>query len=146
MNEMIKAPCLKEPFHLLPCELEEWRERGEDARHALTTAVMRRLHAPKGWRVNGEYRCEFGGLFPVHVRFTPPGGSFHVCICSPGELSAVWIVALLSAGGALVQVLMTVETPDPKRMNSLLAVAAEICRTKCTPDALASFLIAGMPQ
>ncbi|WP_282601569.1 conjugation system SOS inhibitor PsiB family protein, partial [Pantoea ananatis] len=51
-----------------PCEFEEWRARGEGERHVLTSAVLSLLTVPAGWTVNGEYRAEFGGLFPVQVR------------------------------------------------------------------------------
>ncbi|WP_289626507.1 conjugation system SOS inhibitor PsiB family protein, partial [Escherichia coli] len=37
----------------------------------LTHAVMRELDAPDNWTMNGEYGSEFGGFFPVQVRFTP---------------------------------------------------------------------------
>lgn len=44
-------------------ELEDYRAAGEDFRRELTHAVMRVLHLPSGWSVNGEYRSEFGGFF-----------------------------------------------------------------------------------
>ena len=49
-------------------ELEDYRAAGEDFRRELTHAVMRVLHLPSGWSVNGEYRSEFGGFFPVQIR------------------------------------------------------------------------------
>ena len=58
---------------MLPCEYEEWRERGDDFRRTLTHAIMRHLVTPEFWQVNAEYRTEFGGLLPVQCRFTPSG-------------------------------------------------------------------------
>ncbi len=51
------------------CEFEEWQARGEGERHVLTSAVLSLLTVPEGWTVNGEYRAEFCGLFPVQLRF-----------------------------------------------------------------------------
>ncbi|WP_432805376.1 conjugation system SOS inhibitor PsiB family protein, partial [Escherichia coli] len=31
-----------------------------------------------------EYGSEFGGFFPVQVRFTPAHERFHLALCSPG--------------------------------------------------------------
>ncbi|VDA76588.1 hypothetical protein BANRA_05675 [Klebsiella pneumoniae] len=50
-------------------ELEDYRAAGEDFRRELSHAVMRDLTSPSGWSVNAEYRCEFGGFFPVQIRF-----------------------------------------------------------------------------
>lgn len=52
-------------------ELEDYRAAGEDFRRELSHAVMRDLTSPSSWSVNAEYRCEFGGFFPVQIRFTP---------------------------------------------------------------------------
>jgi hypothetical protein len=68
-------------------ELEDYRAAGEDFRRELTHAVMRDLTSPSGWSVNAEYRSEFGGFFPVQIRFSPAHGHFDVAVCSPGELS-----------------------------------------------------------
>ncbi|MDR8423730.1 conjugation system SOS inhibitor PsiB, partial [Acinetobacter baumannii] len=58
-------------------EFEDWRDSGEDFRRELTHAVMRDLSCPENWDVNGEYRSEFGGFFPVQIRFTPSHGNYH---------------------------------------------------------------------
>ncbi|WP_419196068.1 conjugation system SOS inhibitor PsiB [Klebsiella pneumoniae] len=50
---------------------------GSDERRELTHAVMRELDAPDNWTMNGEYGSEFGGFFPVRVRFTPAHERFH---------------------------------------------------------------------
>ena len=63
-------------------ELEDSRAAGEDFRRELTHAVMRVLHLPSGWSVNGEYRSEFGGFFPVQIRFSPAHCHFDVAVCS----------------------------------------------------------------
>ncbi len=52
-------------------EYEEIRAAGSDMRRNLTHEVMREVDAPANWMMNGEYGSEFGGFFPVQVRFTP---------------------------------------------------------------------------
>ncbi len=47
---------------------------------------MRELDAPDNWTMNGEYGSEFGGFFPVQVRFTPAHERFHLALCSPGDV------------------------------------------------------------
>ncbi len=88
-------------------EYEDIRAAGSDERRELTHAVMRELDAPDNWMMNGEYGSEFGGFFPVQVRFTPAHERFHLALCSPGDVSQVWVLVLVNAGGepfAVVQV------------------------------------------
>lgn len=90
-------------------ELEDYRAAGEDFRRELSHAVMRDLTSPSGWSVNAEYRCEFGGFFPVQIRFTPPHGHFDVAVCSSGELNPRWIVVFVTRDGqpfSVVRVMM----------------------------------------
>ncbi|WP_437435554.1 conjugation system SOS inhibitor PsiB [Escherichia coli] len=54
------------------------------------------------WTMNGEYGSEFGGFFPVQVRFTPAHERFHLALCSPGDVSQVWVLVLVNGGGAAV--------------------------------------------
>ncbi|EMW88480.1 protein psiB [Escherichia coli 180600] len=65
-------------------EYEDIRAAGSDERRKLTHAVMRELDAPDNWTMNGEYGSEFGGFFPVQVRFTPAHERFHLALCSRG--------------------------------------------------------------
>ncbi len=58
-------------------EYEDIRAAGSDMRRNLTHEVMREVDAPANWMMNGEYGSEFGGFFPVQVRFTPAHERFH---------------------------------------------------------------------
>ncbi len=78
-------------------EYEDIRAAGSDERRELTHAVMRELDAPDNWTLNGEYGSEFGGFFPVQVRFTPAHERFHLALCSPGDVSQVWVLVLVNA-------------------------------------------------
>ncbi|MDL8965445.1 conjugation system SOS inhibitor PsiB, partial [Escherichia coli] len=80
-------------------EYEDIRAAGSDERRELTHAVMREQDAPDNWTMNGEYGSEFGGFFPVQVRFTPAHERFHLALCSPGDVSQVWVLVLVNAGG-----------------------------------------------
>lgn len=74
-------------------EYEDIRAAGSDERRELTHAVMRELDAPDNWTMNGEYGSEFGGFFPVQVRFTPAHERFHLAFHSPetvGSWHARW--------------------------------------------------------
>ncbi len=74
-------------------EYEDIRAAGSDARRELTHAVMRELDAPDNWTMNGEYGSEFGGFFPVQVRFTPAHETF-----SPGVMFTGRCLPGLGAG------------------------------------------------
>ncbi|EBI9354067.1 conjugation system SOS inhibitor PsiB, partial [Escherichia coli] len=76
-------------------EYEDIRAAGSDMRRNLTHEVMREVDAPANWMMNGEYGSEFGGFFPVQVRFTPAHERFHLALCSPGDVSQLWMLVLV---------------------------------------------------
>ncbi|STK86257.1 plasmid SOS inhibition protein B [Escherichia coli] len=82
-------------------EYEDIRAAGSDMRRNLTHEVMREVDAPANWMMNGEYGSEFGGFFPVQVRFTPAHERFHLALCSPGDVSQLWMLVLVNCGGQL---------------------------------------------
>ncbi|MFW7512925.1 conjugation system SOS inhibitor PsiB, partial [Escherichia coli] len=77
-------------------EYEDIRAAGSDMRRNLTHEVMREVDAPANWMMNGEYGSEFGGFFPVQVRFTPAHERFHLVLCSPGDVSQLWMLVLVN--------------------------------------------------
>ena len=95
-------------------EYEDIRAAGSDERRELTHAVMRELDAPDNWTMNGEYGSEFGGFFPVQVRFTPAHERFHLALCSPGDVSQVWVLVLVNRRFA------------PEAVSHSLALAASL--------------------
>lgn len=103
---------------------EEWRSGGFDCRRALTHAVMRELKAPAGWEMNGEYRSEFGGFFPVQCRFIPEHGRYDIALCSPGEVCDRWLMLMISADNAEVKMIRTLEAFKPVLINQLMSTAA----------------------
>ncbi len=107
-------------------EYEEIRAAGRDARRELTHAVMRELDAPDNWTLNGEYGSEFGGFFPVQVRFTPVHERFYLALCSPGEVSPAWLLALVNAGGEPFAVVQVLRRFSPEAVCHTLSLAATL--------------------
>lgn len=70
-------------------EYEDIRAAGSDMRRNLTHEVMREVDAPANWMMNGEYGSEFGGFFPVEVRFTPAHERFHRIMFAGRRLSGL---------------------------------------------------------
>ncbi|HGH3389801.1 TPA: conjugation system SOS inhibitor PsiB [Citrobacter freundii] len=105
-------------------EFEDWRDSGEDYRRELTHAVMRDLVCPENWDMNGEYRSEFGGFFPVQVHFTPPHGNYHVAVCSPGAVSPAWMVVFVPASGRPFSVVRTLKDYHPELVSHTLSLTA----------------------
>lgn len=107
-------------------EFEDWRDSGEDYRRELTHAVMRDLCCPDNWSMNGEYRSEFGGFFPVQVRFTSPHGSYHIAVCSPGDVSPAWMVVFVPASGRPFSVVRTLKDYLPELVSHTLSLTASL--------------------
>ena len=107
-------------------EFEDWRDSGEDYRRELTHAVMRDLTCPDNWDMNGEYRSEFGGFFPVQVRFTPPHGNYHVAVCSPGAISPDWMVVFVPASGRPFSVVRTLKGFQTELVSHTLSLTARL--------------------
>ncbi|HDS8778844.1 TPA: conjugation system SOS inhibitor PsiB [Klebsiella michiganensis] len=105
-------------------ELEDYRAAGEDFRRELTHAVIRVLDLPSGWSVNGQYRSEFGGFFPVQIRFSPAHCHFDVAVCSPGELSERWMIVFVTRGGQPFSVVRSMEEFNPALISHTLALIA----------------------
>lgn len=107
-------------------EFEDWRQAGEDIRNSLTYAVMSALSAPETWTMAGEYRAEFGGLFPVQVRFTPSHEHYCLVLCSPGELCPNWSMLMMQGPGTYVVQFMSLEHFDPTVIQHKLDLLASL--------------------
>lgn len=111
---------------MIPQEFEDWREAGEDLRRELTHAVMHDLTCPADWDMNGEYRSEFGGFFPVQVRFTPSRGNFQIAVCSPGDITPSWMVVFIPASGRPFSVVRTLSAWSPEVITHTLSLTARL--------------------
>ncbi|HBN0639806.1 TPA: conjugation system SOS inhibitor PsiB [Escherichia coli] len=107
-------------------EYEDIRAAGSGERRELTHAVMRELDALDNWTLNGEYGSEFGGFFPVQVRFTPAHERFHLALCSPGDVSQLWMLVLVNGGGQPFAVVQVQHIFTPVAISHTLALAATL--------------------
>ena len=73
-----------------------------------------------------QLRSEFGGFFPVQVRFTPAHERFHLALCSPGDVSQVWVLVLVNAGGEPFAVVQVQRRFAPEAVSHSLALAASL--------------------
>lgn len=125
----------------IPSDFELVREQGETDRLQLSNAVIRLIDTPAGWQVNAEYRGEFGGLFPVQSHYTPDsGGKYTFCLCSPGEVSPVWLGVIVDGNGRLTQVVYQSGILEPERVSQLLAQVAALHRLNTPATRVASLL------
>ncbi|EER3091368.1 conjugation system SOS inhibitor PsiB [Escherichia coli] len=76
--------------------------------------------------MNGEYGSEFGGFFPVQVRFTPAHERFHLALCSPGDVSQLWMLVLVNCGGQPFSVVQVQHIFTPVAISHTLALAATL--------------------
>lgn len=106
-------------------EYEDIRAAGSDERRELTHAVMRELDAPDNWTMNGEYGSEFGGFFPVQSVSRLPTNVF-TALCSPGDVSQVWVLVLVNAGGEPFAVVQVQRRFAPEAVSHSLALAASL--------------------
>src|SRR5690606_42105839 len=82
-------------------------------------------------------RSEFGGFFPVQGRFSADGSDdWHLCVCSPGEVSPYWLLVLLSSGGEVVRTLYQSDTLSRERISQLVARLADRRRCTCNASSL----------
>lgn len=126
---------------LTASDMEFIRQQGEDARCELSDAVIRILAVPQNWCICAEYRTEFGGLFPVQCRLSADGcDDYHLCVCSPGDISPYWLLVLLSAGGLVVRTLWQGEQLDPVRLDALVSQVAGMRRFGCSALTVVSLL------
>lgn len=107
-------------------EFEQIREAGYDFRRELTHAVMALITVPEKWDQNGEYRSEFGGYFPVQIRFTPEHGRFHIALCSPGEVCEQWLMVIFSADGRSVTCVRKCPRFDRHVFSHVLSLVASL--------------------
>lgn len=126
---------------MFPADLESVRESGDEERRQLSDAVTGLVALPDGWRVNAEYRGEFGGQFPVQLRYAPDGDSnWFLCLCSPGEMLPSWTLFLLARDGRLIRMLHQSAALCPDAIGHLLAQVAGMHRFNCSSATISELL------
>lgn len=126
---------------LFPADLESVRESGDEERRQLSDSVTGLVALPADWRVNAEYRGEFGGQFPVQVRYAPDRDNhYFLCLCSPGEMLPAWTLFLLARDGSLIRILHQSGALMPEKISGLLAQVAGMHRFNCTAATIAELM------
>ncbi|QHM74044.1 conjugation system SOS inhibitor PsiB [Mixta intestinalis] len=135
-------PGLDELVSMAPYEYEDLRDCGNDFRHKLNCAVLRYLHIPESWGVNAEYKNEYGGLYPVQCRFTPPGEEFCIALCSPGEITDKWLMILAPYEQSRIYLLKSFARFDSGFINQVLSEAEKLVRNGAGLDQIIYALLA----
>ncbi|EBQ8410758.1 conjugation system SOS inhibitor PsiB [Salmonella enterica] len=132
---------------MTPEDFEQFRSDGWSSRRALTDAVMRELLLPEGWDVRPEVLSEYGGVWPVCLRYFPPHCRHFFMLTSPGEVCDHWVLLLLSASGLRLKCLHRMPVLDTFLINSLLLRADVLDKNRYTLAGLANELagISAMP-
>lgn len=75
-------------------DFEQYRERGEGFRQTLSSAVIACLLLPEVWGVDCEFRQEWGGEYPVHLRLNcKMAPTIPIEIVSPSHESSLLVWA-----------------------------------------------------
>lgn len=125
---------------MTPEDYERFRSDGWSSRHMLTQAVLRELHLPEGWVVSPENHTEYGGVWPVCLRYIPPHGRLWFMLTSPGEVCEHWMLLLQSASGQQMRCLRRMPVLDTLLVKSLLLRADALDKKRYTLAGLANEL------
>jgi hypothetical protein len=80
-------------------------------------------------------------MFPVQCRLSANEcDEFHLCVCSPGEMSPDWLVVLLGGRGDLVQIVHQSDRLDLAAVNGIIQRVAGMKRFNCTAKTVADLL------
>lgn len=101
-------------------DFEQYAERGEDYRNRLSNAVVKHLALPDCWRCEAEFRREFGGSSPVHLRLThAQADGVIVNVCSSSEVISQWGAYIAISGNRIAWV-YTNELFEPDSLRDVL--------------------------
>lgn len=126
---------------MTPDELEGLRDSGLPERQRMTDCVIAALNIPDGWSIAGEWQNEFGGLFPVQCRLTPDlNKPLTLSLCSPGDVSPMWVVVIQAHPAMRVRVLHTAAEFYPESLSDLLERVDVLLRDGRSAHAIADEL------
>jgi hypothetical protein len=107
-------------------DFDQYRERGEGFRQTLSSAVIAGLSLPECWDVDYEFRQEWGGEFPVHLRLNcKMAPTIPIEIVSPSHESPYWYGRLWFEGGESVAWFYSGDCFEPDAIRKTLATLAE---------------------
>lgn len=110
-------------------DFEQYRERGDEARLRLSSAVITALSLPDCWLVDCEQRQEWCGLHPVHLRlshqFAP---QVPIDLISPCYDSPYWYGRLWFEGAESVVWFYSADSFDPEAIRVMMSRLDEYIR------------------
>lgn len=107
-------------------DFEQYRERGEGFRQTLSSAVIACLLLPEVWGVDCEFRQEWGGEYPVHLRLNSRmAPTIPIEIVSPSHESPYWYGRLWFEGGESVAWFYSDDRFEPDAIRGMLDILAE---------------------
>lgn len=124
-----------------PCDFEAYRARGEEFRRRLCGTVLHALPVSDAWLADCETRGEWGGVFPVHLRFTHRKNS-HVTldILSPGCESPFWHGLIWIIPDHTGLYVLNTEQFEPESIGRLLMRVEEMVSARITPAEIVAIL------
>lgn len=114
-------------------DFEQYRERGEEARLRLSSAVIRELQFPDCWLVDCEHRQEWCGLHPVHLRLSHQSAQqVPIDIISPCHESPYWYGRLWFERAESVVWLYSSDSFEPEAIRNIMKKLDEYIRAGYT--------------
>ncbi|WP_017345791.1 conjugation system SOS inhibitor PsiB family protein [Pantoea sp. A4] len=129
-------------------DFEAWCLRGEDFRRRLSAAVIAALRPAHVWRVDFEQGGEWGGVCPVHLRFTHKAcDQIIIDVMSAGPASPYWNGLLWVNTGSTGLYCWNEDGFDPGSITGLLErIDALVSAGRTQPVDIASVLWRGGPH
>jgi len=124
-----------------PGDFEAYSARGEEFRRRLCGVVLHALQVSGAWLADCECRGEWGGVFPVHLRFTHRKNR-HVTldILSPGNESPFWHGLIWINPDHTGLYVLNTEQFEPAAIGALLTRVEEMVSAGVAPAEIAGLL------
>lgn len=114
-------------------DFEQYRERGDEARLRLSSAVIAALGLPDCWEIDCEHRQEWCGLHPVHLRLSHVSAPWvPIDIISPCHESPYWYGRLWFEDAGSVVWFYSADSFNPDAIRAMIARLDEYIRAGYT--------------
>ena len=124
-----------------PGDFEAYSARGEEFRRRLCGVVLHVLQVSGAWLADCECRGEWGGVFPVHLRFTyRKNRQVTLDILSPGNESPFWHGLIWINPDHTGLYVLNTEQFDPAAIGALLTCVEEMVSAGIPPAEIAGLL------
>lgn len=118
---------------LTTTDFEQYRERGDEARLRLSSAVIAALSLPDCWQIGCEHRQEWCGVHPVHLRLPHVSAPLvPIDIISPCHESPYWYGRLWFEDAGSVVWFYSADSFNPEAIRVMIARLDEYIRAGYT--------------